>query len=251
MSVLYKPNKLPSGLYLFQEDISFTVLDAKKSHRRMTLPLLESKGKVTNEDKDWPVLRCTGVFQRSDEKNANGRIYPHSVLTDAVKRLNKVLEERHGIMGEFDHPPDAKIHLDRVSHLITKLYMDGKTVVGELESINDDRCPCGAMLSCYLDRGIQIGISSRGVGDMELVRVQNEDAYKVQPGFELITFDAVAEPSVSGTQLEISEGVARRFTESRIRTPLKSTARSVRPQENLRESYERNLVSEFKKLLSN
>jgi len=99
---------------------------------------------------------------------------------------------------------DAKIHLDRISHLLTRLWMENKTktVYGELEVINDDRCPCGSMLSCLLDRGIQVGISSRGVGDMELVEADGEEAYQVQEGFEFITFDAVAEPSVTGTQLK-------------------------------------------------
>ena len=96
---------------------------------------------------------------------------------------------------------DSKIHLDRVSHLVTKLWMEGKTVLGEMEVINDDRSPCGSMLACMLDRGIQVGISSRGVGDMELVEYEGEDAYQVQEGFEFISFDCVQEPSVYGTQI--------------------------------------------------
>jgi hypothetical protein len=187
--------EIPQGYTLFQDDILFKMLDFKKGTLK-NHPLLESIG-----IKEIPVMRCKGVFQRADEKNANGRIYPLGILKEAVKRLAKPISERR-VMGEFDHPPDAKIHLDRVSHLVTNLWAEDKTVMGEIEVINDDRCPCGSMLACYLDRGIQIGISSRGVGDMELVVVEGEDAYQVQDGFEFITFDAVAEPSVTGTQLK-------------------------------------------------
>jgi hypothetical protein len=106
---------------------------------------------------------------------------------------------------------DAKIHMERVSHLITKLWIENKTVYGQIEVINDSRCPCGSMLSCYIDRGIQIGISSRGVGDMEVTMNEGEESYTVQPGFKFITFDAVAEPSVKGTQLQkLEESINRK-----------------------------------------
>jgi hypothetical protein len=154
-------------------------------------------------------MKYTSVFQRADKRNANGRVYPESILKHAVDKLQEQIKNRQ-VMGEFDHPPDAKIHLDRISHLITRLWMEDKTVYGEVEVINDARCPCGSMLACYLDRGIQVGISSRGVGDMEMVQFEGEEAYQVQEGFEFVTFDAVAEPSVSGTQLKkMNESIER------------------------------------------
>ena len=189
---------LPEGLQLFQDSIPLKLLDKKKV-------IAES---VTG--KKIPVMKLTGVFQRADEKNANGRIYPSECLEEAVEALQEPIKGRR-VMGEFDHPPDAKIHMERVSHLITKLWMDKGTVIGEMEVINDDRCPCGSMLACYIDRGIQVGISSRGVGDMEVCMHEGEDAYEVQPGFQFVTFDAVAEPSVKGTQLNrINESLDRR-----------------------------------------
>lgn len=219
--------EIPDGYTLIQDSILFKMLDLKRG-RLKNHPLLESVGV-----KELPIMRCKGVFQKADEKNANGRIYPDGILKEAVKRLAKPISERR-VMGEFDHPPDAKIHLDRVSHLVTRLWMEGKTVMGEIEVINDDRCPCGSMLSCYLDRGIQIGISSRGVGDMELVVVEGEDAYQVQDGFEFITFDAVAEPSVSGTQL-------KKLNEAKEREKLAAK------KATLLEAKERVLASEIRK----
>jgi hypothetical protein len=188
---------LPEGYQLFQDSMPLTIVESKKT-------LSESiNGKKMN------VMRLTGVFQRADEKNANGRVYPKSILKDAVESMQEGVSKRQ-VMGEFDHPADAKIHMDRVSHLITKLWMDGKVVYGELEVINDDRSPYGSMLACYIDRGIQVGISSRGVGDMEMDIHEGTECYMVQEGFQFVTFDAVAEPSVKGTQLKkLNESIAR------------------------------------------
>lgn len=174
-------------------------------------PLHIVKRKVLKEDVNGnpSVMRLTGIFQRADEKNANGRIYPYDTLKSAVKNLQEAVGDRR-VMGEFDHPPDAKIHLDRVSHLLTRIWMEGKVVYGEMEVINDDRCPCGSMLACLIERNVQVGISSRGVGDMEVTHLaEGEEAYEVQPGFNFVTFDAVAEPSVEGTQLMVMESRQR------------------------------------------
>lgn len=191
---------IPEGFQLFQDSMPLKILNKRKILSESVL------------GKKVPVLELTGVFQRADEKNANGRVYPHNILEDAVKQMQAAVKERR-VMGEFDHPPDAKIHMDRVSHLITKLWMEGKTVLGKCEVINDDRSPCGSLLSCYIDRGINVGISSRGVGDMEMTVFEGEDCYEVQEGFAFVTFDAVAEPSVKGTQLKrLNESLQRRLS---------------------------------------
>jgi hypothetical protein len=199
---------IPEGLQLLQDSRPLQIMDKKRI-------LTESA-----TGKKVPAMRLTGVFQRADEKNANGRIYPESVLKEAVGEMQEAIKARR-VMGEFDHPPDAKIHMERVSHLITKLWMDGRTVLGELEVINDDRCPYGAQLACFIDRNVQVGISSRGVGDMEVTIDEGDDAYEVQPGFAFVTFDSVAEPSVKGTQLE-------RLVESLERMPEKRNMRAIR-----------------------
>jgi len=113
---------------------------------------------------------------------------------------------------------DAKIHLDRISHVMTRLWMENKTVYGEIEIFNDARCPLGNMLACYLERGLNVGVSSRGVGDMELVMREGEDVYEVQDGFKFVTFDVVAEPSVAGTQLkQMNESLERRISKKQLK----------------------------------
>jgi hypothetical protein len=153
-----------------------------------------------------PVLRLTGVFQRADEKNANGRIYPMGVLKKAVEDLQESLESRR-VLGELDHASDAKIHLENVSHLITRVWMENKTCYGELEVL--ERTPKGNILKSLIESKVQVGISSRGIGDMEMRENDGEECYEVKPGYVVVTWDAVAEPSVTGARLSILESLAR------------------------------------------
>ena len=195
-SSVYHSGIIPQGMELIQDSMPLKVMDTKI--------LTESRGGRRTD-----VLKLTGTFQKADEQNANGRVYPFDILTEAVENLQDAIKNRR-VMGEFDHPPDAKIHMDRVSHLLTRLWMDGKTVIGELEVINDDRCPYGAQLACLIERDVQVGISSRGVGDMQSTRLaEGDEILEVQPGFNFVTFDAVAEPSVSDTQLMVMESRER------------------------------------------
>lgn len=195
---------IPEGMQLIRDTMPLKILDKKKI---MTESVSGQK---------LPAMRLTGLFQRADTKNANGRVYPLECLKEAITSLQEPIKHRR-VLGEWDHPQDSKIHMDRVSHLITKLWLDNKDVLGELEVINDDRCPCGSMFSCYIDRSIQVGISSRGVGDMEMCVHEGEDAYEVQPGFQFVTFDAVAEPSVQGAQLRKIEESYNRIAPRKLK----------------------------------
>lgn len=161
------------------------------------------KERVMSEDihgNSSPVLRIGGQFQRAGRPNANGRIYPLDVLAEAVERLQEDIKARR-VMGEYDHPPDAKIHLDRVSHLITKLWMEGDVVFGEAEVL--EKTLLGSQLKGLIESKVNIGISSRGVGDMETTIHENEEYYKVLPGYSFVTFDMVAEPSVHGSYMSV------------------------------------------------
>ena len=177
------------------------------------LKILESKKTVSESNKDRPVLRVTGIFQKADERNQNGRVYPYDVLSEAVKVIQEDIDKR-SIMGEFDHPADAKIHLDRVSHVITKIWMEGKYVYGVAEVLED--MPCGNMLASLLRSKVQVGISSRGVGDMEAVNEGMEDeTHKVLPGYAFVTWDIVGEPSVGEAVVKIMEGRNKVMTRSK------------------------------------
>lgn len=174
--------------------------------------MVEGKG-----GREQSVFRITGLFQEADKRNANGRIYPRSVLESAVRTIQDDLPQR-SVLGEFDHPPDAKVHLDRVSHLLTKIWMDGKKVFGEAEVL--DSQPFGRCLRGLFEQGVVPGISSRGVGDMEVSESNGEEEYIVSEGYQFVTWDVVSDPSVHGARLTVMEGLHRRVSplvESRCR----------------------------------
>lgn len=148
------------------------------------------------------VIKLGGRFQYAGRPNANGRIYPIEVLRNAVEEIQEDIKSRR-VMGEFDHPPDAKIHLDRVSHLLTRLWMEHDEVFGEIEILS--KTNHGSQLNALIDSGVSIGISSRGVGDMETTMFENDEYYQVLPGYTFVTFDVVAEPSVKDSYLTVSE----------------------------------------------
>lgn len=179
------------GRQLFQDAMPLRIL------RRDTVMAEDAHGEKVK------IIRIGGQFQLAENPNANGRIYPFKVLREAVEEIQDDVKGRR-VMGEFDHPPDAKVHLDRVSHLITKLWIEGKTVFGECEVL--EKLPFGAQLKGLLESKVCIGISSRGVGDMETVIREGQEFYQVLPGYTFITFDIVAEPSVHGSYMSIKEG---------------------------------------------
>lgn len=178
-----------------------------------------------------PVLRIGGQFQRAGLPNANGRIYPPNVLIQAIKEIQEDIKARR-VLGEFDHPPDAKIHLDRVSHLITKIWMEGDKVFGECEVLENTHH--GRQLKALLEANVNIGISSRGVGDMETTLYEGEEYYQVLPGYTFVTFDIVAEPSVHGSYMSVMENKdalrksvkdVRRVREKQIATEVRNILR--------------------------
>lgn len=180
---------IPDGAQLLQDVWPLKILDTKQ------VMLEGAAGGI-------PATRITGLFQIADDLNANGRVYPSSVIREAVEAIQEDLANR-SVWGEFDHPSDAKLHLDRVSHLILKIWMEGKNVYGEAEICDD--LPYGQQLKSLIRRG-RIGISSRGIGDMEVSDNGGREVYTVTEGYRFVTWDAVAEPSVSGAILHICEG---------------------------------------------
>jgi len=171
-----------------------------------------------------PVMRLTGRFQYADEPNANGRIYEFPILKNAVDEIQEDLKARR-ILGEFDHPADAKIHLDRISHVITKIWMEDKEVLGELEVL--EKTSCGAQLKALVESGVSIGISSRGVGDMESIVVEGKELNRVLEGYLFITWDVVAEPSVAGSYLGVMESRNRMLRSKQLSDPFKTKEHNI------------------------
>jgi hypothetical protein len=132
----------------------------------------------------------SGVCQRSDTLNGNGRVYNHEVLAREVKNYQKLIDENRAL-GELDHPDSSVVTLEKVSHKVVKLWMEGNDVYGKLQVLPT---PSGNILRSLVESGVQVGISSRGLGS---VREANGQTI-VEDDFQLICFDMVSEPSTPG-----------------------------------------------------
>jgi len=145
-----------------------------------------------NEDGMPKKFRLKGIFQKADTPNGNKRVYPRGILESAIRSTAQMVTEGR-MLGELDHPDDAKIHLDKVSHKITKLNLDPLNgfVLGEAEVLST---PAGKILESLIKSGVKLGISSRGFGSVKDINGLNE----VQEDFKLVTFDIVSDPSTPG-----------------------------------------------------
>jgi len=132
-------------------------------------------------------LHLNGICIQGDIRNANQRVYSSQEIGRAVKTLNEQIAGGYSVLGEVDHPQDLKINLDRVSHMITKMWMDGPNGYGKLKVLPT---PMGQLVSTMLESGVKLGVSSRGSGEVD-------GSGNVQ-GFEIITVDVVAQPSAPG-----------------------------------------------------
>jgi len=130
-------------------------------------------------------LYMKGIFIQGGVKNANERIYPVSEIESAVQALNDQISEGHSVLGEVDHPDDLKINLDRVSHMITQMWMDGANGFGKLKILPT---PMGQLVATMLESGVKLGVSSRGSGNVDDMNGKVSD-------FEIVTVDIVAQPS--------------------------------------------------------
>jgi len=116
-------------------------------------------------------------------------VYPVSEIGRAVKTLNDQIGGGYSVLGEVDHPDDLKINLDRVSHMITEMWMDGPNGYGKLKILPT---PMGQLVKTMLESGVKLGVSSRGAGNVK------EDGSGEVSDFEIITVDVVAQPSAPG-----------------------------------------------------
>jgi hypothetical protein len=142
-----------------------------------------------------------GVFMQSETVNRNGRVYPKAILEGEVDRYNKkyVMEKR--ALGELNHPTGPTVNLDKVSHLITNLRMEGKDVIGKAKLLET---PCGLIAQSLLESGVKLGVSSRGMGSLK----ENRGYKEVQKDFMLSAVDIVADPSAPNAFVNgIMEGV--------------------------------------------
>ena len=139
-----------------------------------------------NEGKD---LYMKGICIQGGIKNANQRTYPVQEIAKATKTLNDQISSGYSVLGEVDHPDDLKINLDRVSHMITEMWMDGPNGYGKMKILPT---PMGQLVKTMLESGVKLGVSSRGSGNM------SEYGNGEVSDFEIITVDVVAQPSAPG-----------------------------------------------------
>ena len=146
---------------------------------------------VISESKSKGTMCIRGRFQMAEEANNNKRVYSKELLEREATRLAEAYTNRR-LLGELDHPTHDHVSLQNVSHLITKLSMNGKEMIGEAELLNT---PAGQTAQALLKGGVKLGISSRGMGTL----TEGVDGYKyVNEDFKLLTFDLVADPSTKG-----------------------------------------------------
>jgi hypothetical protein len=150
------------------------------SFDRAHVELLEEDNKMTG-GKD---LCMKGIFIQGDVRNQNQRVYPVREIARAVNTITEKLGTGQSVMGELDHPEELSINLDRVSHLITEMWMDGADGYGKLKIVPT---PMGNIVKTLLQSGAKLGVSSRGSGNV------GDDGSVSE--FEIITVDIVAQPS--------------------------------------------------------
>jgi hypothetical protein len=142
-----------------------------------------------------------GIFMQADSKNRNGRIYPRTVMEQAVNKYVTEQVSKGRAVGELNHPEGPTINLDKVSHKITDLRWEGNNVVGKAQILNT---PMGRIVEGLMDGGVQLGVSSRGMGSL----VSKGGVNYVGNDFQLATVDIVQDPSAPEAFVNgIMEGV--------------------------------------------
>ncbi len=134
-------------------------------------------------------LYMKGICIQGGVRNANQRVYPVNEIGRAVKTLNDQVSGGYSVLGEVEHPEGLNINLDRVSHMITEMWMDGPNGYGKLKILTT---PMGNLVKTMLESGVKLGVSSRGSGNVQ------EDGSGEVSDFEIITVDVVAQPSAPG-----------------------------------------------------
>lgn len=142
------------------------------------------KARVVESETGQKNMFMEGIFVQGGVKNANQRVYPVSEISRAVESVQKKISEGFPVLGECDHPPELTVNVDRVSHIIESMWMDGPDGFGKLKIVPT---PMGNIIRTLIESGATLGVSSRGSGEVDNSgNVSN---------FEIVTVDIVAQPS--------------------------------------------------------
>ena len=156
-----------------------TVLIEKYTHNQANV-----KSRIVENESGEKNMFMEGIFVQGNVKNANQRMYPVSEISKAVESVQKRIKEGYPVVGECDHPPELTVNVDRVSHIIENMWMDGADGFGKLKIVPT---PMGNIIRTLIESGATLGVSSRGSGEVD-------HAGKVS-NYEIITVDIVAQPS--------------------------------------------------------
>ena len=202
--------------------------------------------KKENGEKNY---RIEGVFAQADTKNRNGRIYPREVMEQAVAKYVDEQVSKDRAVGELNHPEGPTVNLDKVSHKITELKIEGSNVMGRASILNT---PNGMIVKGLLDGGVQLGVSTRGMGSL-----QNQNgAMIVKDDFILNTVDIVQDPSaptafvngiMEGVDWIWNNGILERQDIEKIETEIKNAPRADLYETQVREF--KNFLSLMKKTI--
>ena len=184
-----------------------------------------------------------GVFAQAEQKNRNGRVYPMPVMEKAVGKYVSDQVSKGRAVGELNHPEGPTVNLDKVSHKIEKLEFKGNDVMGKATILDT---PMGKIVEGLLDGGVQLGVSTRGMGSLQ----RTNDAMVVKDDFLLNAVDIVQDPSapsafvngvMEGVEWVWNNGIIERRAIEEMETEIKKA-----PRANLYETE----VREFKNFLS-
>ena len=156
-----------------------TVLIEKYTHNQANV-----KSRIVENESGEKNMFMEGIFVQGNVKNANQRMYPVSEISKAVESVQKRIKEGFPVLGECDHPPELTVNVDRVSHIIENMWMDGADGFGKLKIVPT---PMGNIIRTLIESGATLGVSSRGSGEVD-------NSGKVS-NYEIITVDIVAQPS--------------------------------------------------------
>ena len=185
--------------------------------------------KKENGEKNYVI---EGVFAQTDTKNRNGRVYPKMIMEKAVAKYDKEQISKNRAVGELNHPEGPTVNLDKVSHLIKELKFEGKDVVGKAQILDT---PMGKIVKGLLDGGVQLGVSTRGMGSLE----QRNGAMVVKDDFILSTVDIVQDPSapeafvngiMEGVDWVWDNGILKAQEIEKMETEIKNAPRAFRPE---------------------
>jgi hypothetical protein len=181
-------------------------------------------------------LYMKGICIQGGVKNANERVYPVNEIERAVGTLNEQITGGYSVLGEVDHPDDLKVNLDRVSHMITEMWMDGPNGYGKLKILPT---PMGQLVRTMLESGVKLGVSSRGSGNVNEANGHVSD-------FEIVTVDVVAQPSAPNAYpTAIYEGLMNMKYGHRVMEVAKEVGKGNKVQKFLKEEVKR-LIRDLK-----